>query len=78
MSVGFSGLFQSVYKLHVTENPNGFWILAMVYLFKSHWLVVIYYWESVYSITVDAGKIYYDCNQLLLLVLAILSWLGDL
>ena len=48
-------------------------------LFKSHWLVVIYYWESVYSIyllkiTVDAGKISYDCNQLL----AILSWLGDL
>ena len=31
MSVGFSGLFQSVYKLHVTENPNGCWRLAMVY-----------------------------------------------
>ena len=28
MSVGFSGLFQSVYKLHVTENPNGCWRLA--------------------------------------------------
>ena len=31
MSVGFSGLFQSVYKLHVTEKPNGCWRLAMVY-----------------------------------------------
>ena len=31
MSVGFSGLFQSVYKLHVTENPNGCWRLAMVH-----------------------------------------------
>ena len=31
MSVGFSGLLQSVYKLHVTENPNGCWRLAMVY-----------------------------------------------
>ena len=31
MSVGFSGLFKSVYKLHVTENPNGCWRLAMVY-----------------------------------------------
>ena len=47
MFVGFSGLFQSVYKLHVTENPNGCWRL----LFKSHWLVAIYYWESVYNIT---------------------------
>ena len=34
MSVGFSGLFQSVYKLHVTENLNGCWRLVMVYFVK--------------------------------------------
>ena len=25
--------------------------LQLFILFKSHWLVVIYYWESVYSVT---------------------------
>ena len=50
MSVGFSGLFKSVYKLHVhvTENPNA-GDLQWFILFKSLWLVAIYYWESVYT-----------------------------